>query len=150
MVNGCDGEVKTYAHSSPSRSLRNSPSASPSHSFSGNSSLFHRPPTHQQQHNNGDFNATDVNGTSITTDTISKEQNGNNEVTNMVVDSATDNCQCPTNDNTIASITTNGKQQDDLMDTSDDIDHHQASSSTSTTVPVITNSHKGIILVTII
>lgn len=156
MVNGCDGEVKTYAHSSPSRSLRNSPSASPSHSFSGNSAQFHR----QQQHSNSDFNAADVNGTSsTTTESVNNQQNGNNdEVTNMIVDSSTtndtDNCDCPTGDD-MTTTTTNGQQQDVMMDTGDDSINHQASasSSTSTTVPVITNSNKGIfcyIFVTII
>ena len=143
MVNGCDGEVKTYAHS-PSRSLRNSPSASPSHSFSAGNSIpsqsqFNRATT---QHSESNVASTaDVNGLSK----IAARQNGNqDDVKNMVVDrhssTTTDDCQCPSGDDTTTA--TNGQQE--IMDTSED-DYHKAE--TSTTVPVISNSIKGFCLI---
>ncbi|XP_066923576.1 ran-binding protein 9-like [Clytia hemisphaerica] len=159
MVNGCDGEVKTYAHS-PSRSLRNSPCASPSRSLSTNSN----PPSslvRNSQQNNSNMDITPstssenaggsapplaTNGVSNNTTTQQQYQNGAEEVTDMVVDDYAGNCHCPSTSTTDDAFAGTG---DDLMDTSDDVTSNTHQTNTSNkpglnTISVITNSSKAI------
>jgi len=147
MVNGCDGEVKTYAHS-PSRSLRNSPCVSPVRTLSSNnpvsssngSSLLRRKSLDQ---NNETTTATSSNG-SVT----SLHQNGDAMSEMAVDDDNPVNCACPGAEE-VNNDSEMKEQCHEMMDTSDG---HQASSSssssgqhvsTSSAVSVITNFSKG-------
>lgn len=132
MVNGCDGEVKAYAHS-PSRSLRNSPCGSPARTLISGSMHHHRESTQN------DFNSsTATNGVSTSS---AQYQNGSEA---MAVDEYDGNCECPgassskndgrKNDNKPGTSSVS----DELMETSFDVQ----GSSNSNTVSVIANSSK--------
>lgn len=144
MVNGCDGEVKTYAHS-PSRSLRNSPCVSPvrtlstgnsSATASGSSFLLRKKSLGEHNEMMVTASATSTNGSAMT----SLHQNGDSEDTNEM---SVDDDDIPTD--RACPVAEDVNNDSEMMDTSD---NNQASSSsqhssTSSAVSVITNSSKG-------
>lgn len=131
MVNGCDGEVKTYAHS-PSRSVRNSPCVSPSRptsSIGSNVSSAHVYSNRVIQSNNSVDNVEQPNGVS---------RNGRDEQT-MLLDDCTSNGVCDNSTNN-EHIPQDGAE---AMDTSDEIKCSSSTNNSSSAVSVITNSSKG-------
>ena len=157
MINGCDGEIKTYAHS-PTRSTKNSPCASPSRSLSRqtsnsglsinsnninssklSSSTSSTTDTGNISHSNNDWNRTH-NGSSAENG-FDNNSAGNGYVNHedvtdneMVVDGFVGNGVCVSDSKDILG-------EEDVMDTSD----HKASTQRSdlSCMSVITNSSKG-------
>lgn len=131
MVNGCDGEVKTYAHS-PSRSVRNSPCPSPSRA--GSSSIVSNMTSSSSSyvHTNRDHQA--CSGNVEQPNGVSR--NGNDDDA-MLLDECTSNGVCETSRDNI--------EEDgvEAMDTSDEMKCSGGSSGSSSAVSVITNSSKG-------
>lgn len=157
MINGCDGEIKTYAHS-PTRSTKNSPCASPSRSLSRqtsnsglssnsnninssklSSSTSSTTDTGNTSHSNNDWNRTH-NGSS-TKNGFDNNCTGNGYVNHedemdneMVVDGFVGNGVCVAESNHILG-------EEHVMDTRD----HQVSTQRSdlSDMSIITNSSKG-------
>lgn len=116
MVNGHDGEVKIYAHS-PSRSVRNSPCASPSRLSSNTPST----------------SSAMTNGDNVDMGDNIEQTNGNRE------EVLSEHNHISNGDGEPMEI------NDDIQPTSS-TSHSSASHSSSAAVSVITNSSKGIIL----
>ena len=126
MVNGCDGEVKTYAHS-PSRSVRNSPSASPSRTTSSNINITGASSSSSLSRQNSEKNAEQSNGVTAT----GNQQNGSQD-TDMMVDEYVGNGSCDASTDV---------KNDDVMDTNNDVMKQSSSTGNpASAVSVITNS----------